>query len=96
VWDRVSGGQAWIGDCFRTLEMAPSRVGLGAVLFVPNSRFMVGWRLEMLGSEADVRFQRCGQCLESRSVGQEDTRLLGQTGRHNSFSECSVYVQPCV
>lgn len=81
MWDRVSSGQAWIADCFRTLEMAPSRVGLGAVLFVPNSRFMAGWRLEMLGLVVDVRFQRCGQCLGSRSVGQEGTRLLGQTGR---------------
>lgn len=28
----------------RTLVMAPSRVGLGAVFFVPNSRFILaGW-----------------------------------------------------
>ena len=28
-------------DKGRTLEMAPSRVGLGAVFFAPNSRFIL-------------------------------------------------------
>ena len=33
--------QNWVMIGGRTLEMAPSRVGLGAVFFAPNNRFIL-------------------------------------------------------
>lgn len=33
----------WMDMCMRTLDIALLRVGLGALFFAPNRRFMVGY-----------------------------------------------------